>query len=143
MSVIAAWFVCGLPRMEDDLSRPNTSQDVLIIQAHGEFLVVSVSRLIMGLDHSSGDILAGMILNRVKECDPPLVIIDLTGVELFDSMFLSVLLRCWKACATRGGMMVISGAGERARELLKVVKLDLLWPIYDGREEAMAALSSD
>jgi len=121
----------------------DASEDVLIIEQHGDFLVIAVSRLIMGLDHSSGEILAGMILNRIREIDVPLVIVDLAGVELFDSMFLSVLLRCWKSSATRGGMMVICGAGERALELLKIVKLDLLWPIYGNREEAMAALSSD
>ncbi len=125
------------------MSSPESSEDVLIIEPHGDFLVISVSRLIMGLDHSSGEILAGMILERIKEQEVPLVIVDLAGVELFDSMFLSVLLRCWKSAVTRGGMMVICGAGERARELLKIVKLDLLWPLYETRNEAMAALSSD
>lgn len=125
------------------MSELDPSEDVLIIEQHGDFLVIAVSRLIMGLDHSSGEILAGMILNRIKEIEVPLVIFDLAGVELFDSMFLSVLLRCWKSSVTRGGMMVICGAGERARELLKIVKLDLLWPIYEDRDEAMAALSSD
>jgi anti-sigma B factor antagonist len=125
------------------VSSPESSEDVLIIEPHGDFLVISVSRLIMGLDHSSGEILAGMILARIKEQEVPLVIVDLSGVELFDSMFLSVLLRCWKSAVTRGGMMVICGAGERARELLKIVKLDLLWPLYANRNEAMVALSSD
>lgn len=125
------------------MSSSESSEDVLIIEPHGDFLVISVSRLIMGLDHSSGEILAGMILERIKEQEVPLVIVDLAGVELFDSMFLSVLLRCWKSAVTRGGMMVICGAGERARELLKIVKLDLLWPLYETRNEAMAALSSD
>lgn len=125
------------------MSTAESPEDVLTIETHGDFLVISVSRLIMGLDHSSGSILAGMILTHIRKQEVPMVIVDLTGVELFDSMFLSVLLRCWKAAVTKGGMMVICGAGERARELLKIVKLDLLWPIYADRNEAMVALSTD
>lgn len=121
----------------------NPSQDVLVLHHQGEFLIVEVSSAVEGLDHTSGDVLADMVLNVVREISQPMVIIDLTGVEIFGSMFLTVMLRCWKACVTRGGMMVLSGTGDRVRELLKIVRLDMLWPIYATRNEAMTALSSD
>ncbi|MFM1802335.1 MAG: hypothetical protein RJA81_1687 [Planctomycetota bacterium] len=121
----------------------NPSQDVLVLHHQGEFLIVEVSSAVEGLDHTSGDVLADMVLNVVREISQPMVIIDLTGVEIFGSMFLTVMLRCWKACVTRGGMMVLAGTGDRVRELLKIVRLDMLWPIYATRNEAMTALSSD
>jgi len=121
----------------------NPSQDVLLIQHHGEFLIVSVSPVVEGLDFTLGDILADAILNSLRSSEQPLVVIDLAGVEIFGSMFLTVMLRCWKTCVTRGGMMVLCGVGSRVRELLKIVRLDVLWPIYQDREEAMKALSAD
>jgi anti-anti-sigma factor len=121
----------------------NPQDDVLVIQHQGEFVIVSVNPLVEGLDHTLGDTLAEIVLGAVRTQEHPLAIVDLTGVELFGSMFLSVLLRCWKACVTRGGMMVLCGVGERVRELLKIVRLDVLWPIYDSSDAAMRALSSN
>lgn len=120
-----------------------STDDLLVIERHGDFVVVRVSGLIEGLDHTLGNTLAGIVLNAIRHTDEPLLIVDLTGVELFGSMFLSVLLRSWKACLTRGGMMVLSHASDRVRELLKIVRLDVLWPIYDTTEAAMQALSAD
>jgi len=128
---------------EVSLEPLNPSQDVLVIQHHGEFVVISVSPVVESLDFTLGDILAETILNTLRTSEQPMVVVDLTGVELFGSMFLSVLLRCWKACVTRGGMMVLCGAGDRVRELLKIVRLDVLWPIYKTRDEAMTALTAD
>lgn len=121
----------------------NPSQDILVLLRQGEFVIVEVSSAIEALDHTSSDILAEMVLNGIRETEQPMLIFDLSGVELFGSMFLAVMLRCWKACVTRGGMMVICGAGDRVRDLLKIVRLDMLWPIYATRNEAMTALSSD
>lgn len=121
----------------------NPSQDIVVLQHQGEFLIVEVTSAVEGLDQTSGEVLVDMILNVLRDAPQPMLIIDLTGVQLFGSIFLTVLLRCWKACVTRGGMMVICGAGERVRELLKIVRLDMLWPIYGSRNEAMTVLSSD
>jgi hypothetical protein len=39
--------------------------------------------------------------------------------------------------------VVIAGASPNARELLHLTGLDTLWPIYNDRKEAIAALNSD
>ena len=36
--------------------------------------------------------------------------------------------------------MVLSGITERTRELLRVTALDIVWPIYDTKREAIEAL---
>ena len=39
--------------------------------------------------------------------------------------------------------MVLSGVTERTRELLRVTSLDMVWPIYESKREAMEALLLD
>ena len=39
--------------------------------------------------------------------------------------------------------MVLAGVSERARELLRITSLDMVWPIYTTRQEAMEALLAD
>jgi len=86
---------------------------------------------------------AELVLAPIKEQAVPMVLIDLSDIDFFGSVFLSLLLRCWKVVATRNGSMVLSGASSAARELLRLTALDTLWPIYDTADEAIEALNSD
>ncbi|GIS61102.1 MAG: hypothetical protein CM1200mP2_33270 [Planctomycetaceae bacterium] len=68
--------------------------------------------------------------------------LDLSSVDYFGSVFLSLMLRCHKAVKPRGGELVLCGASPMASELLQVTALDTLWAIYSTREEAIEALAS-
>ena len=39
--------------------------------------------------------------------------------------------------------MALAGVTARTRELLRVTSLDIVWPIYENRHEAMEALELD
>ncbi len=71
------------------------------------------------------------------------MVFDLSLVDYFGSMFLAMLLRCWKLVQARGGMMALAGVSARAKELLRLTSLDMVWPIYASRQEAMEALLAD
>jgi hypothetical protein len=43
----------------------------------------------------------------------------------------------------KGGMMALSGASPRVRDLLRITSLDVVWPIYATRREAMESLLTD
>src|SRR5690606_9924059 len=83
------------------------------------------------------------LLAPISQDAMPMVVVDLEGVDYFGSSFLSLLLRCWKAVLVKGGQMVLAGVSPRARELLRITSLDIVWPIYSDRSEALAALQSD
>ena len=72
-----------------------------------------------------------------------MLIFDLSLVKYFGSMFLALLIRCWKLALARGGTMALAGVSEHAKELLRLTSLDIVWPIYATRREAMEALLSD
>ena len=54
-------------------------------------------------------------MDPLRTQEGPLVVFDLSGVDYFGSMFLAVLLRCWKLATAQGGMMVLVGR-LRARQ---------------------------
>ncbi len=84
-----------------------------------------------------------MILKPLRRQENPLIVFDLSRVDNFGSMFLALLIRCWRLALSQGGSMALSGVTERTRELLRVTALDTVWPIYDTRREAMDALLLD
>jgi anti-anti-sigma factor len=86
---------------------------------------------------------AEVVLQPIRREECPLVIVALENVNYFGSVFLSLLLRCWKHVSTKGGTMVLCGVSKRAQELLRVTALDTLWAIYQTEQEAVEALASD
>jgi len=84
---------------------------------------------------------AEVVMAPLTETDVPLVIFDLSEVNYFGSVFLSLMLRCHKAVKPQGGELVLCGASEMAEELLRVTALDTLWAIYSTREQAIEALA--
>lgn len=86
---------------------------------------------------------AEIVLLPLKKEPAAGVVVDLSQVSFFGSVFLSLLLRCHKLVKQQGGEMVLCGVSPRAKELLEVTALDMIWAIYDNREEAIAALSAD
>jgi anti-anti-sigma factor len=89
------------------------------------------------VEHAADLVLAPLARQKV-----PLVVIDLSRVSYFGSVFLALLLRCHKLVRQRGGELVLCGASELARELLQITNLDTLWAIYDSRDEALEAVGA-
>ena len=117
--------------------------DAFRIERHGEVMVVVPAGVVERLPCEMIEEAAGLIAAPLRRAETPLVIFDLSEVDFFGSVFLSLLLRIWKSVSQRGGTMVLCGVSQRARELLKLTNLDVLWAIYDNREEAMEVLQSE
>lgn len=117
--------------------------DAFRIERHGDIAVIIPSNEVEFLQWELVEQAADLILAPLRTIDAPLVIVDLSEVEFFGSVFLSLLLRTWKNVVQQGGTMVLAGVSTRARELLKLTALDTLWAIYDSRVEALEVLRSE
>ncbi|MFO0946981.1 MAG: STAS domain-containing protein [Planctomycetota bacterium] len=117
--------------------------DAFRIERHGDVAVVIPSSEVESLQWELIEQASDLVLGPISRMDTPLVIIDLSEVDYFGSVFLSLLLRTWKSVFQHGGTMVLCGVSKRARELLKLTALDTLWAIYDTRNEAMEVLQSE
>jgi anti-sigma B factor antagonist len=125
------------------VTKKSNSEDAFTIERHGDVTVITANpaleRLEFGLEEQAAD----LILKPLKRQENPLILFDLSQVDYFGSMFLALLIRCWKLALSHGGSMALSGVTSRTRELLRVTSLDIVWPIYDTRHEAMEAFELD
>jgi stage II sporulation protein AA (anti-sigma F factor antagonist) len=90
------------------------------------------------LDDAAVEDVAGQLL-RTAAADPPRLVLDLGEVRFFGSSFIELMFRAWKRLKERNGAMVLCCLHPHCAEVLKVTKLDTLWPICATREDAAAA----
>src|SRR6516165_6757061 len=119
------------------------STDVFTIERHGDLTLIAATPTLENLEFGLEEQVASLIISPLRRQESPLVVFDLSAVDYFGSMFLALLLRCWKLVQSKGGEMVLAGVSDRARELLRITALDMVWPMYGTRREAMDALSAD
>jgi anti-anti-sigma factor len=119
------------------------SGDALTIARHGDVTLIAATRALETLEFGLEEQVADLVMEPLRHQEVPLVIFDLSEVDYFGSMFLAILLRSWKLVQLRGGMMALAGVSEHARELLRITSLDMVWPLYSTRREAMEALLAD
>jgi anti-anti-sigma factor len=119
-----------------------TIDDDFRIEWHGDVLVLVPAASIESLNWDVIEQTSQLVLKPVREQPVPLMLVDLTGVKYFGSVFLALLLRCHKLVKSRGGELVICGAKGGVRDLLRITALDTLWALYDTRTEALEALTS-
>jgi anti-sigma B factor antagonist len=119
------------------------SQDVFTIERRGELTIVTATPALESIAMGLEDQAAELIFEPLRRDAEPLIVFDLSKVDYFGSVFLGVLLRCWKLVQAKGGTMALAGVSLRAKELLHLTSLDFVWPIYADRREAVEALLSD
>ena len=114
--------------------------DSFEIEWHGNVVVVIPAKSVESLSWELVEQAADVVMEPLAAQEVPLVVVDLKDVGYFGSVFLALLLRCHKFLKRRGGELVLCGANEMARELLKITALDTIWAIYDTRLDAMQAI---
>jgi anti-sigma B factor antagonist len=116
------------------------SDEAFTLERHGDLTVITATRALETIEFGLEEQVADYVLNSLQRQENPLIVFDLSQVDNFASMFLALLIRCWKLVLSRGGTMVLSGVTDRTRELLRVTALDIVWPIYETKREAIEAL---
>jgi anti-sigma B factor antagonist len=124
-------------------STTTRSQDAFTIERRGDMMIVIANPAIETVGEGLEDLAARLILEPLKGVDEPVVLFDLEQVKYFGSVFLAVMIRCWKLVLAKSGTMALAGVSSHARELLHVTSLDTAWPIYADRQEAVESLMAD
>lgn len=114
--------------------------DYFRIEWHDNTVVVTPSSSIESLTWDLVERAADIIMEPLNDQQAPMVVVDLSNVRYFGSVFLAMLLRCHKFVKRKNGELVLCGANAPALELLRITALDTIWAIYDNRQEAMEAL---
>ena len=120
-----------------------SSDEMFTIERHGDLTIITATRSLETIEFGLEEQVADMVLKPLRGQENPLIVFDLSQADNFGSMFLALLIRCWKLALSQGGTMALSGVTDRTRELLRVTALDMVWPMYESRREAMEALLLD
>src|SRR5229473_1615434 len=113
------------------------------VERHGDVAIIIPSPDVESMPENLIQQAAQMVLAPLKAEPPAGLIIDLTKVRFFGSVFISFLLRCHMLVKKHGSEVVLVGASDRIKELLHLAALDTLWALYDTRAEALETLESD
>src|SRR5438477_13174707 len=120
-----------------------TGHESFNIERHGEVAVVTPSAKVEEMHETLIEQAARMVVQSLREEPPEGIVVDLSQVNYFGSVFVSFLLRLHSLAKKNGTEIVLAGASEPARELLNLLDLETLWALYDNRKEAVDALSAD
>jgi anti-sigma B factor antagonist len=119
------------------------NDEMFTIERHGDLTIITATRSLETIEFGLEEQVADMVLRPLRGQENPLIVFDLSQADNFGSMFLALLIRCWKLAMSQGGTMALSGVTDRTRELLRVTALDMVWPMYESKREAMEALLLD
>src|SRR5437879_13102889 len=113
------------------------------VERHGDIAVIIPAPEVESMPENLIQQAAQLVLAPLKQDPPAGLVIDLSRVSYFGSVFISFLLRCHMLVKKHGSEVVLAGPSERVRELLHLTALDKLWALYGSRAEALEALGSD
>ena len=121
------------------MTAESTSQSFRL-ERRGDIAVIIPSPEVESMHEHLMEQAAQLVLAPLKSDPPAGLVVDLSQVKFFGSVFISFLLRCYMAVKKHGSDMVLAGCSPAIKELLRLTALDTLWAIYDTRAEALDAL---
>jgi anti-anti-sigma factor len=80
------------------------------------------------------------LLCEASQTTPPRLVVDLSQTDFIGSSFIELLVRAWKRLKNRNGTMALCAVHPYCREILRVSRLDTIWPIYGTRTEAVSGV---
>ena len=82
--------------------------------------------------------------NFLIECidqDQLNIVIDVSGINYFNSSHIGIIVRGFKTLNNAGGNMKIGGAGEKVNTIFKVGKLDTVFELFPTVEKAVESFN--
>jgi anti-anti-sigma factor len=69
------------------------------------------------------------------------VVVDMEHLPVFGTVVLGAVNSLWKQIRPRQGRLVFCNLSEVGREVVRVARLDTLWPAYPSRQQALQSLA--
>ncbi len=110
------------------------------VERHGDIAVIIPASEVESMPENLIQQAAEIVLAPLRKDPPAGLVIDLSQVKFFGSVFISFLLKCHMLVKKHGSEVVLAGSSDRVRELLHLTALDTLWALYDTRTEALQSL---
>ena len=89
------------PAMAPNESNP--ADEAFTIERRGDLTVITATEELEHIEFGLEEPVSDLILKPLRRQEQPLIVFDLSRVNYFGSMFLALLIRCWKLAVSRGG----------------------------------------
>ncbi len=80
------------------------------------------------------------LVEEIRHPDVRAVVVDFANVEFFGSLLLDTLCMAWKHARECGAGMALCNVSPLGQEILRKAKLNVLWPVFPSRDQAIEAL---
>jgi anti-anti-sigma factor len=116
---------------------------VFQVERDGSTLIILPQGPALQFSHQEVHLETNALYRLLDERDLRNVVVDLHCVDYVDSVIISSILRCLTKTKQKRGKAFFCNASENMTQLLKTIKIGKLWPSFDTREDAVAAVIAD
>jgi anti-anti-sigma factor len=106
----------------------------------GDTLIVTPVADLSELDYQQIEADGKQLLAFLSDPGVKKVVLDFSRTDYNGSTALGWFLRFWKRVNSRNACLAFCNVSEHEKEILRVAKLDNLWPLCATREEALQAV---
>ncbi len=117
--------------------------EIFDVQEAPPNLIVAPQGSTLQFQYSNVQIESNKVLRLLDAPEIKNVIIDLHQVEYLDSILIGAIIRLLQRAKQSGGQAVFCSACDNMQNILSCIKLGILWPLFETREEALAALAEE
>ncbi|MBI3863739.1 MAG: STAS domain-containing protein [Planctomycetia bacterium] len=80
------------------------------------------------------------LLELIENSQPTKFVLDLSHCDYLGTVILNAVLKLWKRISHRGGQLVLCNVSPMVTQVLRLTKLNTIWPSYGSRDQALNAI---
>lgn len=119
----------------------NANADLFALESENETVIVTPQASMFEINGAAFAAESHDVLEYLDHLPARKVVIDFGQTADCDSSALGFCARLWKQIRRRQGALAMCNVSDNERAMMRVTKLDRLWPICASREEALAKVS--
>lgn len=107
----------------------------------GDTLIISPTGDAVGFGLNQVSIESSTLQDYARSGAAKHLIIDLSRANYFGSIVLGELIKIGSILKQSGGRIVLAGASNDMLDVLRIMKLDVMWELFDSRPQAIARVA--
>lgn len=123
--------------------RAMTKAPLFALAQADDAIIVTPQRNLTEFDFTQIESESGQILGQISKAGGPNVVVDFSKIDYTGSTALSFFTQLFKRTRCRGGDMAFCNVSAVEKDVLRITRLDILWPICDSLEEALQIVKAE
>ncbi|MFT5325011.1 MAG: anti-anti-sigma factor [Planctomycetaceae bacterium] len=120
-----------------------TDTPLFVLARADHTIIVTPQRNLTEFDFAQIETEGARVLGQISKDGGPNVVVDFSKIDYTGSTALSFFTRLFKKTRCRGGEMAFCNVSPAEQDVLRITRLDTLWPICDSLDDALQKVNSD